>query len=87
MTKIAIVSGGFDPVHVGHVELINQASAVVSHDGGGVIVILNTDEFLTRKKGQPFMPFFERQIILENLKISQLTKTIPWEKPSSHLQN
>ena len=68
MTKIAIVSGGFDPVHVGHIDLINQASAVVSHDGGGVIVILNTDEFLTRKKGQPFMPFFERQIILENLK-------------------
>ena len=68
MTKIAIVSGGFDPVHVGHVELINEASAIVSHDGGGVIVILHTDEFLTRKKGKPFMPFFERQIILENLK-------------------
>ena len=68
MTKIAIVSGGFDPVHVGHVELINQASTVVSNDGGGVIVILNTDDFLTRKKGKPFMPFFERQIILENLK-------------------
>ena len=50
MTKIAIVSGGFDPVHVVHVELINQASDIVSHDGGGVIVILNTDEFLTRKK-------------------------------------
>ena len=68
MTKIAIVSGGFDPIHVGHVELINQASTIVSHDGGGVIVILNTDDFLTRKKGKPFMPFFERQIILENLK-------------------
>jgi len=68
MTKIAIVSGGFDPIHVGHIDLINQASALVSHDGGGVIVILNSDEFLTRKKGKPFMPFFERQIILENLK-------------------
>jgi len=72
MTKIAIVSGGFDPVHVGHIELINQASVIVSHDGGGVIVILNDDEFLTRKKGQPFMPFFERRIILENLKNVEL---------------
>jgi len=42
MTKIAIVSGGFDPVHVGHIELINNASKVVSRDGGGVIVILMT---------------------------------------------
>ena len=68
MTKIAIVSGGFDPVHVGHIELINNASKVVSRDGGGVIVILNDDDFLIHKKGKPFMPFFERQIILENLK-------------------
>jgi len=68
MTKIAIVSGGFDPIHVGHVELINNASKVVGRDGGGVLVILNDDNFLINKKGKPFMPFYERKIILENLK-------------------
>ena len=67
MTKLAIVSGGFDPLHSGHVEMINRASLIVGN-GGGVIVILNKDDYLTKKKGKPFMQFFERKIILENLK-------------------
>ena len=67
MTKLAIVSGGFDPLHSGHVEMINRASRIVGN-GGGVIVILNRDDYLTKKKGKPFMQFFERKIILENLK-------------------
>jgi D-beta-D-heptose 7-phosphate kinase/D-beta-D-heptose 1-phosphate adenosyltransferase len=62
--KVAIVSGGFDPLHVGHVELINRAREI----SDGVIVILNTDEFLIKKKGKPFMKFEERKTILENLK-------------------
>ena len=72
MTKIAIVSGGFDPIHVGHIELINNASKLVSQNGGGVLAIVNDDDFLIRKKGKPFMPFFERKIILENLKNIEL---------------
>ena len=71
MTKLAIVSGGFDPLHAGHVEMINRASLIVGN-GGGVIVILNKDDYLTKKKGKPFMQFFERKIILDNLKIVDL---------------
>ena len=62
--KIAIVSGGFDPIHVGHVELLNKASRLAN----GLVVILNTDEFLTEKKGKPFMKFEERKVILENIR-------------------
>ena len=62
--KIAIVSGGFDPIHVGHIELINKAKALAD----GLIVIINDDNFLERKKGKVFMPFFERKIIVENIR-------------------
>lgn len=58
MTTIAI-SGGFDPVHIGHVRYIRNAAL-----HGDVIVILNTDEWLVRKKGYAFMPFEERAEIL-----------------------
>jgi cytidyltransferase-like protein len=54
------VSGGFDPVHVGHLRLIQSAA---SH--GNVIVIVNSDDWLMRKKGYIFMPFHERCEILK----------------------
>ena len=57
------VSGGFDPVHVGHVRMIRDAA-----NTGGVVIILNTDAWLTRKKGYVFMPFEERKEILESIK-------------------
>ena len=59
--KVSIVSGGFDPLHVGHIELFNKARKI-----GPLLVVLNSDDFLTKKKGKPFMPFEERKIILEN---------------------
>ncbi len=62
--KIVAISGGFDPVHVGHVRYIQEAKKL----GDKLIVILNTDDFLTRKKGFVFMPFEERKEILENIK-------------------
>ena len=62
--KVAIVSGGFDPIHVGHIELMNRAKSLAD----GLIVIMNTDDFLTNKKGKIFMPFFERKIIVENIR-------------------
>lgn len=43
--KIIAISGGFDPVHIGHVKMIEEASKQ-----GGVLVILNSDEWLMRKK-------------------------------------
>ena len=57
------VSGGFDPIHKGHVRMIRAASAF-----GSVIVIANSDEWLMRKKGYVFMPFEERAEILESIK-------------------
>lgn len=58
VTTIA-VSGGFDPIHVGHVRMIEEAATL-----GDVIVILNTDEWLIRKKGFVFMPWEQRREIL-----------------------
>lgn len=61
--RIAVVSGGFDPLHSGHIQLLNDAKS----QGDVLIVLLNSDEWLTRKKGRPFMPFEERRTILENM--------------------
>ena len=65
---VSIVSGGFDPLHVGHIELFNRARK----KGESLIVILNSDSFLKEKKGKVFMPFEERKIILENLRAVDL---------------
>ena len=59
MKKI-VVSGGFDPVHVGHLELLQEAKKLGDH----LTVILNSDRFLKEKKGFIFMPFRERKKIL-----------------------
>lgn len=58
-----VVSGGMDPPHKGHYRMLKDASAY-----GVVIVVLNSDEWLLRKKGYIFMPFEERKEILENCK-------------------
>ena len=62
--KLSIVSGGFDPVHVGHLELFERAASMADD----LFVIVNSDEFLKRKKDKPFMPFSERMRIVEALK-------------------
>ena len=56
------ISGGFDPLHIGHVRYILDAKLL-----GNVLVFLNTDEWLIRKKGYAFMPFYERKEIIEAL--------------------
>ena len=61
--KIVIVTGGFDPLHSGHISLLNHAD----HLGDHVVVGLNSEDWLTRKKGRPFMSWRERQTILDNL--------------------
>jgi cytidyltransferase-like protein len=61
--KIVIVTGGFDPLHSGHISYLNHAD----HLGDHVVVGLNSDAWLTRKKGRPFMPWRERMIVLDNL--------------------
>ena len=62
--KISVVSGGFDPIHSGHISYINAAKKY----GDYVIIALNSDEWLRQKKGKEFMPFEERKAILENIK-------------------
>ena len=62
MSRISIVSGGFDPVHSGHINLMLAAKEL----GDELIVLLNSDKWLENKKGRPFMNFFERKMVLEN---------------------
>jgi len=65
MQKIIVVSGGFDPIHSGHVSLLNHAKQL----GDVLIVGLNSDAWLTRKKGRAFMPYIERKSVLDNLRM------------------
>ena len=59
-----IVSGGFDPIHEGHIEMIKAASDA----SDGVIVLVNSDAWLCRKKGKNFQNMKTRKTILENIK-------------------
>lgn len=62
-SKNIAVSGGFDPIHVGHVRMIMAAA-----EHGNVIVLLNSDDWLNRKKGYSFMEWDERSEILMSIK-------------------
>ena len=63
MNKIVLVTGGFDPVHSGHIAYFKAARAL----GDMLIVGLNSDEWLERKKGRAFMPWNERLCVINNL--------------------
>ena len=56
---IIIVSGGFDPVHSGHIKMFEQAN-----DLGAVWLLLNTDKWLQKKKGYNLLSYKEREIIV-----------------------
>ena len=60
--KIVLATGGFDPLHSGHISYLKSAREL----GDKLIVGLNSDDWLTRKKGRPFMPYKERAAIVEN---------------------
>jgi D-beta-D-heptose 7-phosphate kinase/D-beta-D-heptose 1-phosphate adenosyltransferase len=61
--KIVLVTGGFDPLHSGHIAYFKSARTL----GDMLIVGLNSDDWLTRKKGRPFMPWNERLCVINNL--------------------
>jgi len=63
--NIVLVTGGFDPVHSGHIEYFKAAKSL----GDILIVGVNSDAWLQRKKGQAFMPWYERASIIDNLKM------------------
>ena len=69
--KIVIVTGGFDPIHSGHIEYFRAAKQL----GDLLIVGLNSDKWLARKKGQPFMSLEERRSIVGALKDVHATMT------------
>lgn len=58
-----MVSGGFDPIHGGHVQMIRDAAQY-----GNVIVVANSDDWLIKKKGYVFMTYEERAKILKEIK-------------------
>jgi cytidyltransferase-like protein len=79
--NVIIVSGGFDPVHKGHIRMFREAANL----GAQVIVGLNSDEWLTRKKGKPFMEWEERAEILESCKF--VNQVIPFDDSDDTANN
>src|SRR5210317_148474 len=63
--KVVLVTGGFDPLHSGHIEYFKEAKKL----GDKLVVGVNSDDWLTRKKGRPFMTFEERCAIIKELEV------------------
>lgn len=79
--KIVAVSGGFDPVHIGHVRMFEEAKALGTH----LVVIINCDEWLKRKKKFVFMPEDERAEIIK--KFSVVDDTYIHRSNDSHVSD
>jgi D-beta-D-heptose 7-phosphate kinase/D-beta-D-heptose 1-phosphate adenosyltransferase len=62
---VVLVTGGFDPIHSGHIEYFKEAKKL----GDTLVVGLNSNAWLERKKGKAFLPIDERMTIIENLKM------------------
>lgn len=80
--KVVMVSGGFDPIHIGHIRMFERAKAL----GDELVVVLNNDNWLRKKKQHVFMPERERKEILEALRVVDrvvLTKHEPDPKDMS----
>ena len=61
---VVVITGGFDPLHSGHLSYIKAARQL----GDILVVGVNSDEWLARKKGRSFMPLVERMQLLDALK-------------------
>lgn len=79
--KIAVVSGGFDPLHSGHISYLEGASLY----GDELWVCLNSDEWLKAKKGRAFMPFEERKAVLQAM--ASVNKVIAFDDKDGSCKN
>ena len=71
--KVSLVTGGFDPIHSGHIAYFERAKDLSDY----LVVGLNTNEWLTRKKGQYFLPWIERAEIIRHL--DMVDAVISWD--------
>jgi cytidyltransferase-like protein len=71
MSTMICVSGGFDPLHIGHLAMVREAS-----ERGALTVILNSDEWLARKKGFVFLPWEQRAAIIGDLRYVQAVSAV-----------
>lgn len=77
--KTVAVSGGFDPVHIGHVRMFEEARAL----GDRLVVIVNNDHWLRKKKGYAFMPQDERAEIIRAFRaVDEVMLTFHGENPA-----
>lgn len=65
MKTVALVTGGFDPLHSGHLAYLQEAKSMADI----LVVGVNSDQWLQRKKGRAFMPWMERSVIIDNLRV------------------
>ena len=77
--KIAITTGGYDPIHSGHIEYMKAAKDMADY----LIVGINSDEWLLDKKGKAFMPESERVEIVRNLKMVDEVRVVPFAEDRS----
>src|SRR5512147_3146477 len=77
---IIATSGGFDPLHIGHLKCLQESK---TRSDELLVVIVNGDGFLTRKKGKPFMKFEERIEIIRELRCVDFT--IGWDDGSQNV--
>ena len=71
--KGSLVTGGFDPIHSGHIAYFERAKDLSDY----LVVGLNTNEWLTRKKGQYFLPWIERAEIIRHL--DMVDAVVSWD--------
>ena len=77
--KVSLVTGGFDPIHSGHIRYFERAKDFSDY----LIVGLNTNEWLTKKKGQYFLPWTERAEIIRHLDMVDAVITVPDDEQGS----
>ena len=77
--RLIVTSGGFDPMHVGHLRCLIESADLAREIGGKtrLAVIVNGDGFLLRKKGYAFMPEAERMEIIAGVK--GVDYVVPWD--------